>query len=175
MPLQETLNLLHRELREIGGRDIVLEIALREQDFRNDGMPRANAKPEHPGVILSFTAKGGAMRFPCGTFDRWQDNLRGIALSLEALRKIDRYGVTRHAEQYAGWKQIAGTPSTEQPMDRDMALGILRDLAPAARRDEPLERLVRWAKAGAHPDRHAGDRTKWDNVEQAARVLGLQS
>ncbi|WP_223110956.1 MULTISPECIES: hypothetical protein [Aeromicrobium] len=36
-----------------------------------------------------------------------------------------------------------------------------------------LERVLRAARAQAHPDRTGGDRTRWDKVEQAARTLGL--
>jgi hypothetical protein len=38
--------------------------------------------------------------------DDWQHNVRAIALGLEALRKVDRYGITRRGEQYAGWKAL---------------------------------------------------------------------
>lgn len=38
---------------------------------------------------------------------------------------------------------------------------------------EALRRLVRQARAKAHPDRSGGDRTSWDRVDRAARALGL--
>lgn len=43
----------------------------------------------------------------------WQINLRAIALGLEALRKLDRYGITSRGEQYTGWRAIEATPSSE--------------------------------------------------------------
>lgn len=36
-----------------------------------------------------------------------------------------------------------------------------------------LEKVLRTARAKAHPDRTGGDRTQWDKVESAARTLGL--
>jgi len=36
-----------------------------------------------------------------------------------------------------------------------------------------LLKALRAARANAHPDRHGGDRSSWDSVEQAARTLGL--
>jgi hypothetical protein len=39
--------------------------------------------------------------------------------------------------------------------------------------EEALGRLFRRARAASHPDRFAGDRARWDEVEQAGRVLGL--
>ncbi len=40
--------------------------------------------------------------------------------------------------------------------------------------DEELRRIWRLARSRAHPDRRGGDRTAWDEVETAARTLGLQ-
>jgi hypothetical protein len=39
---------------------------------------------------------------------------------------------------------------------------------------EELRRIWRLARSRAHPDRRGGDRTAWDEVEIAARALGLQ-
>ncbi len=40
--------------------------------------------------------------------------------------------------------------------------------------DDELRRIWRLARSRAHPDRRGGDRTAWDEVEVAARTLGLQ-
>ncbi|MGH3459666.1 hypothetical protein [Aeromicrobium sp.] len=40
--------------------------------------------------------------------------------------------------------------------------------------DEELRRIWRLARSRSHPDRRGGDRTAWDEVETAARTLGLQ-
>lgn len=39
--------------------------------------------------------------------------------------------------------------------------------------DEVLRRWWKQARARSHPDRRGGDRTEWDEVEEAARTLGL--
>lgn len=39
--------------------------------------------------------------------------------------------------------------------------------------DETLRQWWKQARARSHPDRRGGDRTEWDEVEQAARTLGL--
>lgn len=44
---------------------------------------------------------------------------------------------------------------------------------PTTASDEALRDLWRAARARVHPDRNAGDRQKWDAVEDAARRLGL--
>lgn len=169
---QDTLRLLDRELRHLGGghrgAPTVLEIALREKDFRVDGLPRAAARPSHPGVILNIeTAQFGPLRYPCDRFNNWQDNLRAIALALEALRKVDRYGVTKHGEQYAGWKAIEARGS--QCPTADAAERALRLVAGDMHGD--LGRVVRTARAKAHPDRNGGDRSGYDAVDTAIQVL----
>jgi hypothetical protein len=116
-----TVNLLAKELRAHGGRRIVMEIDFREQDLRLDGLPRADHRARTPGIVLSFEATQvpgrPQLRYEVGTYSDWQDNVRAIALGLEALRAVDRYGVTKRGEQYAGWKQLSsggGGPSAER-------------------------------------------------------------
>lgn len=171
-PWKATLDLLDRELWHLGTRgrnaSAVLQIAMRENDFRRDGMPRATAKPEHPGVILAIESTKGPLSFPCDRFTRWQDNLRAIALALEALRKVDRYGITPNNEQYTGWQQLPAAPSasTMSADEAERAIRRIADMAPAT----GLVVLLRRAQFLTHPDR-GGDRETWDRVEAAAEVL----
>ncbi|OZF47587.1 hypothetical protein [Rhodococcus sp. 14-2470-1a] len=167
-----TVELLGRELRAIGGTDIVLQVAMTEKDFRIDGYPRAQAKPEHPGVILSLGSKAGPLSWPCDTFTTWQDNIRGIALSMEALRKMERYGVTKRGEQYTGWKALPqqGSAATEFGTV-EAAVAFLKSTIPGLLVDLPEQRLYRSAQSHAHPDRHGNDRTLWNRVEAAGEVL----
>ena len=115
-----TVELLAKELRAVGAQQAILEIALGESDFRIDGLPRANARAYSPAVRLSFVASRvegrPSLRYEVGTYDDWQDNVRAIAKGLEALRAVDRYGVTKRGEQYAGWKQLptGSGPSAER-------------------------------------------------------------
>lgn len=171
-PWRETLKLLDRELHHLGaaGRRApsVLQIAMRERDFRIDGMPRANAVPSHPGVILNVESDKGPLAFPCDKFDRWQDNLRAIALSLEALRRVDRYGTTPGNEQYRGWQAIEAKPS----MTAKAAVEYLATVAgmPPPSSQEGIALAYKKARHASHPDR-SGDRATWDQVEAAAAVL----
>jgi hypothetical protein len=188
----DTIGILCRELRAIDPKDryyppSVLQIALREQDFRLDGMPRASAVPEHPGVILNIEPRNKpALSFPCDAFTHWHDNLRAVALGLEALRRVDRYGITQTGQQYRGWQAIEAKPSVdvtaaacallarvawpnERPEFRD-------EWAPSIATDPEIGRnTLKKARANAHPDRHDSDQLLWNEVEQAASVLGLLS
>lgn len=112
----DTLGLLEQELWYLRGANVVIGAGFQEGDIRLDGMPRANARPMvHSGVELSFDSKHGRLTYATDVCERWEHNLRSIALGLEALRAVNRYGVTRRGEQYAGWQQLtAGGPTVER-------------------------------------------------------------
>lgn len=105
---------LRQELERAGALRATLELDVRDGDIRTDGQLRANARPFSPRVVVSFEhPTAGWLRYPCDTFSDHLDNIRAIALALEALRAVERYGVVRRAEQYAGWKALpASTTST---------------------------------------------------------------
>lgn len=151
-PYQATIDLLEREVRMLGARRVIVELAMQETDFRLDGQPYAGARARHPGVTVAFESRHGPLKYTADKFATWQENLRAIALGLEALRKVDRYGMTSRGEQYAGWKALpAGS-------------------GPTAGRGRELIRehgSVRAALMATHPD-HGGDPEDFASV-QAAR------
>ena len=121
----DTLTLLDGELAHLGAHEVVIEADFREKDIRLDGMPRASApQPEHPGVRIAFESKHGPLVYAADSCTDWQHNVRSIALGLEALRAVDRYGITRRAEQYAGWRQIEAK-GTEPEMTAELARDLL--------------------------------------------------
>lgn len=170
-----TLSLLTSELRHLGAKDRELLVAIRPEDFRLDGKPRANAKQEHPGVILSFDAKVGHLSYAVDTFDRWQDNVRGIAKSLEALRMVDRYGVTKHGEQYRGFLAIEATSAPAGFTTADDALAFLGKftglgLAEMRVIGGAASRALRRAQRETHPDA-GGDAATFQRVSLAEAKL----
>lgn len=175
--LSSTIALLKKEMRQLEPEQryyprSLLQIAMREEDFRIDGMPRAHSKPDHPGIILSITpVEKPPMSFPCDRFTRWQDNLRGVALGMEALRKLDRYGIVRGDQQYRGWQAIEAAPTVDA---RAAAEAFLRAFAGAAT-DVPLVRVVRSARRLAHPDANYGAQGTWDRVQAAAKLLNVDN
>lgn len=182
------LDLLYRELDFLDAADLVIECDVREQDLRLDGTLRANARAASPAVRIAFESNVGPLTYATDEFRRpswrrggmqedWQHNVYAIAKSLEALRLVDRYGVTKRGEQYTGFKAIGGgraMPASH--MTSSEADEVLWEISGLGRdKAWPVEGRWRKARALAHPDRHAGDRTLWDRVEQAAAVLGLLS
>ncbi|EUA69741.1 molecular chaperone DnaJ [Mycobacteroides abscessus] len=172
-PLRTTLEELDRELSFLGSdgsnAPSVLEVALRERDFRLDGLPRADARVQHPGVILHIESRIGPLSYPAAKFNTWQDNLRAITLGLNGLRRLDRYGITPGSEQYTGWKQLPSAGQSGVVATADDAEQIIR-LA-AGDQDSALDKAYRAARGNSHPDRNNGDRAGWDLVEAAGDVL----
>lgn len=160
----DTLQLLDRELGYLKAKNIVIQLALGDDDIRLDGMPRRDARPSHPGVILSFDSKHGPLSYPCDTYPRWEDNLRAIALALENLRAVDRYGVTMRGEQYQGWKAL---PGPMQAGDARAQLSALAGGMPVSTQEE-IKAAYRKAAFEFAPDRNPGD------ADAAAKFLKLQ-
>lgn len=140
-PWASTLEVLEREVDALGkggwrGANAVIQLAVPEGAIRQDGLLRAGRKaPEHPGVILTIDGPDGPLRFSCDRFrggirgetvDGWKANARAIALGLEALRKVERYGLGTGTEQYRGFQALPpGTPMPAAKMTRDEAADFI--------------------------------------------------
>ena len=169
-----TIELLETELEHLKAREIVLQADCDQSQIRLDGHLRSDAKLRGPGIVLSFECPSGAMSFPCDRFLDWQANVRAIALSLEALRSVDRYGVTQHAEQYRGWAKLPG-PSPEFPGVTEARAWLFRVLE--IRSFEEVGGLDRLRTIGTlrfHPDRNGGDAALWKKWTAAAKWLGIE-
>lgn len=147
---QNTLVTLDRELEHLGARNVVVQAYLSADDIRLDGWPRAGVSPREPGVIVSFETKGGAFSFPCDTYIHYQDNLRAIALALAALRAVERYGVTRHSEQYKGWAKLPAAPAKMTIEDAIVFIGLHCNGVPV--HPQTLMKAYRAAASRLHPD-----------------------
>jgi len=93
--------------------DVILQVDAKERDCRVDGQLRADAKVGYRGVILSFqTESYGSLTYSCDRFTRWNRteawhaNLRAVALGLESLRRVERYGIAERGQQYAGYAAL---------------------------------------------------------------------
>lgn len=180
---EDTLKVLGKELDHLRARDVVLELDLTEGMIRNDGLPRADAKIETPAVALAFESKHGPLIYRCdryvgrwyGSTD-WHHNVRAIALTLEALRAVERYGATSTGQQYTGWKALGSTPfaPTVEAMTEDDAWARLADLigVPVANARVDSRRTVDRAARAAHPDT-GGSEQLWASYEAARKVLDL--
>lgn len=174
-----TMRLLERELSHARAKEPIVQLALMPSDFRIDGRPYANVNPSHPGVILSFTKANMPLSFPCDTYWTWIENLRAIGLALDSLRRVERYGVTKHAEQYRGWNALPPAIITPQSMTVLEAaefignqIGMKSGHAILARDAEMFRLNYRQAAKRWHPDNFQGvQHPEWNKLQQAKEVL----
>lgn len=176
--LPVTMMLLSDECRKIiypdHKREVVLMLDVHDWEIRQDGQLRATAKVG-PDVALAIDTKKGPIIFPSGSYLSYEDNLRAIALTLQALRAIDRWGVTSSGEQYTGFSALgSGRPmGRPEPMDRQQARRILADAAslPLNLVDTlDLRQVYRRAVRAMHPDT-GGSEEAFKLVDEAYRVL----
>jgi hypothetical protein len=174
-----TLNLLAYEAEHVGAELLVLQVDVTEADLRRDGMLRARARVDFPGVVVSFESHHGPLRYATDVYapryagdpPGWQANVRAIALALKALRAVDRYGVTRRGEQYVGWKALpAGQPG--EFTSADAALEWMRRTAAeiGLHADGDVPQLYRRLARRLHPD-VAGESEMWHRLDAARELL----
>jgi len=179
----QTIGLLQREVDQLGAHELVVELGMTETDIRTDGWPRANARASHPGVAISFTTRRqGPLRFATDVFNHWQDNLRAVALGLEALRRVDRYGITKSGEQYRGWRALParaasngnGFGSKEEAAAFIVAAAGIAPVPDEIRKviDVPTYRAgaFRLAAKRLHPDA-GGDPSEFARLEAARKLV----
>jgi len=154
--LKDTLTTLKRDLSALKAKNIVLQIALREGDFRLDGLPRAGAIATHPGVILAFDSKHGPLRLYFDAFTRWENNLRAIAMHLEHLRLAGLYGVGTDGQQYKGWQALPPPGKDEAAFltKLEAAEWLTSKSGVSGDYSDPaiVQRAYRVASAKLHPD-----------------------
>lgn len=178
----QTLDLLCGEVDRINrpmvDAEVVIEVNAPPSRISRWGSLHAQARIDAPGVIVSFGSMHGPLRYACDTFDQgvsrqpaWQQNVRAIALALEALRKVSRYGVGARGEQYTGWGQLGTGRAMPAPMDRAAAARILRSAAGVDGHDSrSVVDLYRIAAKRTHPD-HGGDTAHFAELTAAYQIL----
>lgn len=186
----DTLELLDRELGALRARSVSLQVDATERDCRLDGQLRADARVSHPGVILTIeTAKLGSLVYATDRFDGWsrspgwQANVRAIALGLEALRRVERYGIAERGQQYAGYRELGTGVALGAGMTVEDAARLLAEHDPrpyvdgewAELIDEPeaVRAAFREGAKAHHPDA-GGDPALFRRLTEARDLLIAQ-
>lgn len=183
--ISRTLSELEKEARMLGAGEVLVEVDLLPHEFRLDGRPYASATHRTPRVRVSFQGKKtGAVRISACKFKRWDENLRAIVKTMEALRASKRYGVVSDADVYRGFSALPPGGSIASAADQDfpnaeaaarwmvnLAGDAGRGISPAAVIADPeiRTRIYRAAAKNAHPD-HGG---KPETMAQLGRAKEL--
>lgn len=80
----EAFEKLDPELTFLQVRQATVQLALPRRKWSSTHPARLHLL--HPGVILSFSSRSGAVALPCDQFTNWEDNLCALALMLARLR-----------------------------------------------------------------------------------------
>jgi len=157
----EARDALIDELDRMGARSAVLSS---NYETRLDGLPRAGGPiPDDTGVAVYFDLGGRPMVMACDRHIRAEENMRSIALALEAMRQLERHGGGVMME-----KAFSGFVALPAPKAWHQVLGV----SPAASRDE-IERAFRILAKTAHPDA-GGSNTAMAELNDARRQ-GLEA
>ncbi len=172
----KTMELLCHEIRKVAGRVPVIQLDLPESKIRRDGLPYVDARPNSPRVIVCFDSKYGPLKYYSDTFDDWQDNVRAIGLGLQALRAVDRYGITTRGEQYTGFKALPA-PLAIPSMSTEDAAAFVADKAGGCNAHDliadPAIRKAAYRDAAkrCHPD-NGGSEADFKKLQEAMEIIG---
>lgn len=148
--IDQATNILVKQVRLLGGSDLVVSTNLK---YRQDGLPYSKqAQPRDQGVAVYFTLKKRQMCFACDRWEKIQDNIYAVSMTIEALRGIERWGSGSMVEQ--AFTGFVALPSNSPWEVLGLKSGATRAEIEAAFREK--------AKA-CHPD-HGGSH------EQMARL-----
>lgn len=127
LSVQQGTQRLEDEIDRLGGRAPVLSTNV---SLRLDGRPRSDENPADSGAAIYFSFRGKATVLACDRYLAVADNIAAIAAHIDALRRIERYGVGTIEQALAGykalpmdtaadWRQVFGfaadsTPSLDQ-------------------------------------------------------------
>ena len=101
---------LSGELARLGA---TYEILSTNVAVRLDGLPRSGQPgPDDPGAAVYFRLRGKPRALACDRWDRVADNIAAIAQHIDALRRIERYGVGTMDQAFAGYAALP--PSAEE-------------------------------------------------------------
>ena len=157
LTVSAALGRLARELRLLNAVDEVLSTNVA---VRIDGWPRSGqAEPSDPGAAAYFKIAGTPTVLACDRWTRVADNIAAVAQHIDALRRIDRYGVGTLEQAFAGY---AALPERAGGVE---AWWEVLGVAPQASR-EGVEIAYRELARTLHPDA-GGDHDRMARLNRA--------
>lgn len=164
----QTIRELGEELERLGVSDAYLST---DQPLRVNGTPRRDTQPGSQYVALYFTRHGKDLCIPCDKFYTVRDNVRAIMLTLQAIRRMERYGTSQMVE-------AALTGFTALPASIEMGPGQSRawhEVLQVSSDADPgvIKAAYRNLSARYHPDNaETGNETEFLAVQKAYKESG---
>ncbi len=133
---------LEKQLDALGGKDPVLSTNV---TLNLRGVPRGDENPYDPGAAIYFKFRGKATVLACDSYVRVDDNIAALAAHIDALRRIERYGVGTIEQALAGYKALPA----DSAADWRAVFGFAADSRPTT--EQVDAKFKEWAKQ-KHPD-----------------------
>lgn len=144
------------ELARLGAKRPVISSNLR---VRADGVPYSGQRqPQDAGVAVYFELDAQPRVLACDRWQRVEENLRAIALHIEAVRGQERWGVGTVAQAFAGY---AALPERAGGRAWWEVLDVPPDADP-----EKIERAYKQRAHECHPDK-GGSPEAWHELQDA--------
>jgi hypothetical protein len=151
--------LLRSELSRLGVSKIVVSSNV---PVRNDGglySDMMGARIPDPGIAVYFKYKGNDVVMCCDTYERPWENIYALAKGIEAIRGMERWGVSEFIERaFTGFKALPEQSSASKWWN---VLGVRED----SPKDEITKAYRNLAKAH-HPDA-GGDKNMFASINEA--------
>jgi methionine synthase II (cobalamin-independent) len=150
------------EIRRIEGRDPVISTNV---PLKNDGDLRADwsrYRIDDPGVAVYFIRNKQQVCLCCDTFSHVQNNLHAVGRTIEALRQIDRDGVSDFLNRtFSGFKGLPEFTSAET--DLWLILGL--NVKPAS--VDAVHSAYKQRAKIVHPDIPGGSQASFQLLQEA--------
>lgn len=165
---QTTMRDLEKVLDSLGCTNIVITT---NQPLRLDGGLRtaAEATPGDTGVALYFMRASEELCIPCDKFTTVYANLRAIGLTLEYIRRMERYGTSEMVNAaFRGFKALpeAIIMGPGQARAWHEVLQVSPDASP-----EVIRAAYRGLAKSAHPDQ-GGEPGEFEVLQKALKESG---
>lgn len=152
-------NQIVNSIRLLGGKAMILSTNI---PTKRDGLPYAiQTQPDDTGVAVYFTYKGKQMCFACDRWNKVEDNLRAVALTIEGLRGIARWGTGDMME--AAFTGFTALPNPDRTISWMEVLGFAAGSVVTL---DDAESAYKRLRSAHHPDK-GGSADQFNAVQQA--------
>jgi hypothetical protein len=135
-----------------------------DRPLRLDGKPRSGVQPDTPAVAVYFVRKGKQLCIPCDKYRTVSDNIRAIGLTIESIRRMERYGTSQMVE--ATLSGFAALPENASPNAGPRPWYDVLEVAPNAS-PGVIKACFRAKAAQTHPDAPGGSTADFQEVKRA--------
>lgn len=160
--LAEARDRLARELDRLNARQPILSSNV---ELTVNGQPRSGRpEPADPGAAVYFQLNRKPVVLACDSYSRVAQNVAAIAAHIDAMRRMERYGVATVEQQFTGYLALPG------PLVVDDWRGVLGDPKTLAEAESAFRERMKQA----HPDTPGGSTAK-ATVLNAAIALAREA